>query len=475
MARDVIVIGGGIAGLTAAWKLQRGGADVELLEADPSPGGNVQSEVLEGFRVERGPHTFMASADAIFELIDEVGLGEQLVASREAASARHIAREGRLHALPSGLWSFLGTSLLSWSSKWFLATEPLRTRRGEPSDSAQQFFERRFGPEAARVLAGAFISGVYAGDPAALSAPAAFPLFWGFEQEGGSMIRGAMRHMKRRKASRAALGEAAPPRRKGLYSLHGGLGTLTSTLAARLGERCRLGMPVEAVGVETGGFVVHAADGEHRARQVVIAAPPPAASHMLGATDARIAELLDGIPLAPIAVVHLGFDERQATVPESFGFLIPRGEGVRTLGVLFPSRLFEDRTPAGGDLLTGYVGGALDREALDLDDAALAKIVRDDLHTLCGLKTAPTMVRVVRHRHAIPQLVAGHLERIDELRQRLRALPGLQLAGNYLHGVGIKDAVRAGIEAAQAALDQPVPVARVDAPAATSRLAEVAS
>jgi oxygen-dependent protoporphyrinogen oxidase len=448
MSAEVIVVGGGSAGLSAAWRLHNQGIEVLLLEAEGTPGGNVQTEVVDGFRLERGPHTFLASADDIFALADEVGIEEELAASRPAAANRFIVRGEKIHRVPSGPGSFLKTRLLSSRGKLDLLTEPFRTKRGDPSETAAQFFERRFGKEGARVLAGAFISGVYAGDPEALSAPAAFPLFWGFEQESGGMIRGALKLMRERKAQRKARGETAP-RRKGLYSCRLGLGQLSSSVAAALDGRCHTGEKVVSLSRDGDCFRVETSRGEHRAPQVIIAVPPAEAARLTGALDPGMEPLIGSIPMAPVAVVHMGFRQRVGEVPEGFGFLAPRKEGIRTLGVLFPSRLFDGRTPNGGDLLTGYVGGMLDQEVVDRTDEELLAIVTGDLDRLLGLKAKPSMIRVARYPHAIPQLVLGHLERIAEIRDRLRAIPGLHLAGNYLRGVGIKDAVASDFEAAE--------------------------
>ena len=153
--------------------------------------------------------------------------------------------------------------------------------------------------------------------------------------------------------------------------------------------------------------------------------------------------------MAPVAVVHLGLRRRAPEVPDGFGFLAPRGEGVRSLGVLFPSRLFDGRTPEGGDLFTGFVGGTLDPAALDLDDAALLEIVRSDLSRLVRREVSPDFVRVARFPEAIPQCTLGHLDRLAGIRERLACLRGLVLAGNYLRGVGMKDAVGSGLDAAE--------------------------
>jgi oxygen-dependent protoporphyrinogen oxidase len=448
---EIAVVGGGIAGLACAWRLQRAGREVLLLEAGARAGGNIQTHQRDGFCFERGPHTFMASAADVFSLIEEVGLDDALVATLPAAGDRFIVRGGRLHRAPTGLGSFLATRLLSWRAKWKLAGEPLRTRRrGDPGESAADFFARRFGPEAGRVLAGAFIAGVYAGDPEQLSAPAAFPLFWRFEQERGSMIRGALALKRERRAERRRGGAAARRPRRGLFSLAGGLGRLSQGVAEKLGPALRTDAAVEALAREGGGYRIEGAAGTLHSRRLVLAVPPPQAARLAGMLDAELAEPLAGVPMAPVAVVHLGFAERQPAVPDGFGFLAPRGEGVRTLGVLFPSRLFADRTPPGGDLFSGFVGGMLDREALALDDAALVSIVRDDLQRLTGLEQPPQWIEVARYPQAIPQLTLGHLERMERVRQRLGASPGLALAGNYLRGVGVKDAVGAGFAAAQA-------------------------
>jgi oxygen-dependent protoporphyrinogen oxidase len=452
MSPDVVVVGGGVSGLACAFTLRRRGFDVVVLERDSVAGGNVRTSMVDGFRVERGPHTFMASADDVFDLAEAVGVGDELVTTLPSASARFIVRGGRLHAVPTGPLSFLGTRLLSWRGKLALAVEPWRSALQHPDDTAATFFDRRFGREAARVMAGAFINGVYAGDPSVLSARAAFPLFWDFERDAGSMIRGAIRHRRRRAAARVASGR---PRRRGLYSLRGGLGRLTEALAAKLGDRCLTSREVEALARHNGSWAVRAAGAELIARQVVIAAPPRQAAALLAPVDGAMAKLVAATPMSPVAVTHLGFPRRVSTVPDGFGFLAPRGEGVRSLGILFASRLFGDRAPAGGDLLTSFAGGVLDVDALGLGDDALIALALADLERLLGVAARPALAEVTRYPEAIPQLVVGHAERIEALEARLGALPGLHLAGNWLRGIGLKDAVASGLKAAARVLAAP--------------------
>ncbi len=444
---DVVVVGAGPAGLSAGIRLVAAGVDVTVLEAIDEPGGNVRTMERDGFRMERGPHTFMASAQGVFELASECSADGMLAAANESSQRRFIARSGRLHEVFTGPVGFVRSDLLSARGKLDLLTEPLRTRRGDVTDSAARFFDRRFGPEAARVLAGAFVSGVYAGDPEALSAPAAFPLFWGFEEKHGGMIRGGIMHMLAKRAERRRLGMAALPRRRGLFTTTGGLGTLTRAAADVLGDRLVLSSPVTAVAREGSGWALETAGGQVRANRVIIATPPARAAAMLEELDPALADELAGITLAPVALVHMGFTSRCGRIPDGFGFLVPRGEGIRTLGVLFVSRMFDDRTPGRGDLLSGFVGGMLDCEALALTDGKLVDVVAGDLGKLTGHDRAPDTVEVLRYSAAIPQLSLGHMGRMKRIEKALAAHVGLGLAGNYLGGVGMKDAVASGFEA----------------------------
>jgi oxygen-dependent protoporphyrinogen oxidase len=205
---------------------------------------------------------------------------------------------------------------------------------------------------------------------------------------------------------------------------------------------------VQTIRRDNGCYVVQSAAGEFRSTQLVLAVPPTDAGRLLDPLDAELGGTLTSIPMSPVAVVHLGYPRGAAAVPDGFGFLAPRGGGVRSLGVLFPSRLFEGRAPAGGDLLSAFVGGMLDPGALALTDDELIAIVCADLRKLTGLEEEPGFTKVLRFPAAIPQLTLGHLERMARIQSRLGGLPGLALAGNYLRGVGLKDAVISGFEAA---------------------------
>jgi len=450
MTREAIVVGGGVAGLSCAHALRKAGVDVEVLEAAREPGGNVRTAREGGYLLERGPHTFMGSSRQLLALIDDLGLTGRMAATGPAARDRYIVKAARAYKAPLSPWAFIRTGLLSPRAKLTLATEPFRRTRTPSRATAGEFFRNRFGAEAAHLLAGAFIAGVYAGDPDALCAESAFPLFWGFERDTGSMIRGALKH---RRASRRAVDDGTPGSKKGLFSFGGGLGILTDALAASLGPRLTLGLEAREIHAEhCGGFSVLTDAGRHRCRNLVVAVPPHRVGGLLRGLDPAAALAAGAIPMAPVVVLQLGFNGRLEEIPEGFGFLAPRGEGIRCLGTLFVSRLFADRAPGNGDLLTAFIGGSLDPEAASMPDDALLAVVMNDLGRLFGVGREPSFLSVARHVAAIPQLTVGHMDRVAALRSCERANPGLLFAGNYLKGVGLKDAVASGLDAAAALL-----------------------
>ena len=443
---DTIVIGGGIAGLTAAWSLRNAGKDVVVLEEQTRAGGNVYTVEADGYRMESGPHSFMGSSENLWNLVEAAGLEERVEPAADVAANRFIYRDGRLVPLPLSATSFLSSRILSFRGKCRLAMEPFVRNGAREDDTAWDFFVRRFGVEAASYIMSPFISGIYAGDIRQLGARAAFPKFWRFEKESGSMIRGALGYLRAKRKRLKAEGKAV---RKGLFSFTGGLGSLTGFLASDLAGSVRTGLAVSALQTVPRGFSVRHAQGETSGRTVVLAAPPHRAAGLLPPDLSDASALLRTIPMAPVALVHWSVRRERLAMPEGFGFLVPRGQGVRVLGTLFPSQLFSGRAPDGLQLMASYYGGMLDPEAASLPDRELAALVAREHNVVLGADPGiPEMVRIMRYSHAIPQLTPDHQERIAAARAAVGRTKGLVLAGNYLTGVGIEHAVESGLAAA---------------------------
>jgi len=448
---DVIVVGAGLAGLTAAWRLQQAGLRVRILEDRDQPGGHVRTFAQDGFLLENGPSSFPASAAHLWRLARELNLLPEVVRSAPAARQRYVVRDCRLALLPSSPWAFLRTPLLGWTAKARLLLEPLIPRQYHPHESAWSFFQRRFGREAATYVAGPFISGIYAGDPHRLGARTAFAKFWSFEQEAGSMILGGLRYLRRKQQRMRAEGQRRP--QPGLYTFRGGLGALTSRLAGRLGRDLRCGAPVRELARSRNGYRVAGPGWEASARRIVLALPPAGAGRLLGQVAPAAALHLARVPLAAVAVAHWALPEAWRGFPDGFGFLAPRAQRLRVLGTLFRSQSFPGCAPSGWHLFASFYGGQCDPAAARLDNRAMAELLLQDHGQVASRPLGRIQVlKILRHSGAIPQLGPDHMETIAATMAGLSAAPGLRLAGNYLTGVSMEHAAASGYRAAEAVI-----------------------
>ncbi len=453
MADRVVVVGGGISGLAVARALARADrAEVVCLEAQKRAGGNVRTERERGFLLEWGPTAFLDNAPATLELAREVGLEGETVQADPASRRRFVFRAGKLHRVPEGPASLVASGLLPWAAKLRLLAEPfVPARRDTGDESVFEFARRRIGGGAARILVDAMVSGIYAGDAAHLSLPACFPRMRELEREYGSLVRAMMSLLWSR---RSTGGPAGPAGR--LTSFRDGLESLPRAIARDLGPALLLGRRVTGVAhMGVRGLRVFLEEGAPLdAAAVVLACPASVSAELVSAMDGELAAALASIPSAPIAVVHLGFEE--AALPEKpvgFGFLAPRGEGLRILGALWCSSMFPGRAPAAHALITAMVGGAHDPAAIQLSDAELVALARRDLGTAMGIREKPALWRVFRHPRGIPQYTLGHLDRLETIARRCRERPGLFLCGSSYRGVSVNSCIEEAPKVVREVLD----------------------
>ncbi len=440
----IAIVGAGVAGLACAHRLAAapGSADVVVLEASDRPGGHLRTERIDEFLCEWGPNGFLDNAPDTLALVDALGLRPEIVPSQDRARRRFVFRDGRLRLLPGSPGAFLTSDVLSFGAKLRIAREPFAPPRPDGDETIHAFAARRLGREAADILVDPMVSGIFAGDARELSLRAAFPKISELEEQHGGLFRAMVARRRKVRASGAPVG--SPLGR--LTSFVNGIETLPRALAASLGGRLRLRSPVSSLARATGAaapWTIALGSGESlTADHVVIAVPPPAASALLAPLDAALAATLATIPLAPLVVVALGFDAAALGHPlDGFGFLVPRGQGVRILGALWESSVYPGRAPAGRALIRVMTGGAHDPSVADLADDQLLGLVRGDLMTTMGIRAEPEMVRIIRHRNAIPQYTVGHLDRLASIDSALASLAGLHLTGHGYRGVGINAAI----------------------------------
>jgi protoporphyrinogen/coproporphyrinogen III oxidase len=444
----IVIVGGGISGLTLAYRLEQclPAAEVMVLEQQPRLGGKIDTLQRDGFRVEAGPNGFLDVNPAAVDLCRELGLGDRLTAASEAAGRnRYLLLNGRLRLLPSSLWSFLGSGVLSWRGKLNLLAERFRPpRRDDADESIDAFVRRRAGGEVAETLADAFVTGIYAGDPTLLSVRAAFPRLVRMEREHGSVRNGFVAMARKRKAETSG-------RVGRMWSFREGLGLLIDTLRGRLRTPPVMGVAVQSVRRSQESAWQVRAEGRDAwtADAVALTCPAYQQAALLADEDAELSAKIDGVAYNRVAVVALGF--RLADMPmslEGFGYLSPQRERRNVLGVQWCSSIFPDRSPTGMVLLRAMCGGWNRPEIVDWDDDRLLTAVRGELRQAMGVTAAPVFHQIVRWTKAIPQYHLGHLERVARIEERAARHPGLFLGGNAYRGVALNDCVeQAGIVA----------------------------
>ena len=439
---EAVVVGAGISGLSAAFRLARAGLRVAVLEASPRPGGALVTHDEGGFRFELGPNTVVESDPGLPALIEACGLAGERLAPSPAARRRYVWHRGRLRPLPGGPLAFLLSPLFSPGAKLRLLREPWAPpppAAGE--ETIANFVRRRAGRQFLDLVVGPVVSGVYAGDPERLAVRWAAPRIAALEAEHGSLLRAAL---ARRRG-------AAP--RRGMVSLAGGIEELPRRLARESGE-VRCGVACRRVLGRAGRFVVEHDGGSLTAARVVLAVPAAAAAALLETATAGRSRPLAEVPYAAVAVVAAGYRREDVAHPlDGFGFLRALGSGLRMLGCVFASSLFPDRAPAGHVALTAFLGGRTDPEAAGWSDERLAAAAHDDLRRVLGARALPVVSVVRRWPRAIPQYEAGHGRYLELQRELERELDGLYLAGSYLRGVSVADCVRDGLAVADRILD----------------------
>lgn len=431
---DVAIVGGGIAGMGTAWWLGKSAPDlnVKVFEADWQAGGKVRGETGDGTVFDWGPASFRSGAPALLELIDGLGLPDEVRYAQPAAKNRYLYVDGSLQAMPGSPPTLIKTKLLSPAAKLRGLLEPFVARH-QGEETVHAFMSRRFGRQVADRLADAMVTGISASNSDEVSVDALFPRWRQLEQEHGSLIRGMIRSMRQAKDS----GAAKPP--SGQLSLRGGTQQLSATLAAALGDRLQAASEVARLERSDDAWQLQLADGRTvNARQVVLAVPAQVSAALLRGLAPVAAANLERVQYADVMVHSLIFNEQDLPQPlDGFGLLVGRGEQVRSLGIVWSSALFPDHTPAGTAHLHVMSGGRRDPGFIDLDDAAALAAVREDLRLSMGITAEPRAVWAHRVRNAIPQYETGHLDRMKEAAAELDRLGGLSLAGDVVAGIAV--------------------------------------
>jgi protoporphyrinogen/coproporphyrinogen III oxidase len=454
--KRVAIIGGGIAGLSAAFYLERvrrNGAQMDwvLLEKSDRLGGVIRSELRDGYVLEAGPDSFLTMKPEGAQFCRDLGIADQLISSNDADRKTYIVVKGRLIPIPDGLEFMVPTrvapmattALFSWSTKLAMAKEWFHSSGNHRSDeSVAEFVRRHFGQEMVDRVAEPLLAGVYGGNADQMSVCAVLPRFAEMERESGSLVRATLKARKERKKS-------AAPQQPLFTSLKNGVQQIVNAAVAALPvDRIRLRSGVEAVERSGSRWTTRAESGNETFDEVILATPAPAAAALLGGVNTVLTNGLQQIQYSSSAAVVIAYDKPVA-LPPGHGFLVPRTEGRSMLACTFVNRKFAYRAPKSGALLRCFISSSRVPDLQQQGDDWVRSTVLKEIGELLNVRERPLFAEVYRWDCALPQYSTGHLERVAQMEKAIAGLPGLQLIGNSFHGIGIPDCIRSGRKAAE--------------------------
>lgn len=470
-SKHVVIVGGGITGLAAAYTLQSRALSsgvpltCTLIEAEGRCGGKILTHRIDNFVIEAGPDSFLSQKPWALNLCRELGLADQLINTNETQEKAFVYSRGQLRSLPDGLvvivpnklGPFLRSGLLSWGGIVRVGLDFVISKGSSAEDeSLAAFFRRRFGAEAFERLIEPLMAGIYAGDADDMSIRATFPRFVELEQQYGSLLRGMLA------ASAPTSVDGQSPRQTTFVTLQGGLSTLVEALLSRVtasGVKILYDRRVTAVRARSMRSTASPYDllldngSSMPADAVILATPAFASAEIVRGLSNEASALLSAIPYASTATVSMAYHTADlGSMVRGFGFVVPRVERRDLLAATWTSLKWPHRAPPSHTLVRCYVGG-VGREAIaHTDDASMVRKVRDELRAMAGITQEPVYAEVNRWERGMPQYQLGHLQRVEKIQGQLQSYRGLYLAGSAYRGIGIPDCIRDGTETAERVL-----------------------
>lgn len=467
----VAVIGGGVSGLAAVYRLLEQGRandqalDVHLFEGSDRLGGLISTQERDGYQVELGPDSFITNKPAGVKLCKRLGLEDQMIGTDERFRRSLVLRRGRPVPVPDGfllltpakVWPILKSSIFSPLGKLRMGLEfflPRRIAEVDGDESLGDFVRRRFGREALDRLVQPLVGGIYTSDPEKLSLRATMPRFLDMERDHRSLIKASRKQTTKNN-------DQASGARYGLFaSFKSGCSQLINALVDAISPfaTIHLNTSVKRIVKENAtpsSWKVEFDDKFETFDRVLLTTPTYTSANLIREASSELANTLDRIEYASSAIVCSGHQLSDITHPlDAFGLVIPAIESRKILAVSFTSRKFP-RAPEGRVLLRTFVGGAMQPELNDLSDEELLAIVKGELQSTLGVTGTPDFMILQRHRRAMPQYLLGHIDNVAAIEREVSQLSGLELAGSAFHGVGIPDSIASGEAAADRLLELP--------------------
>ena len=467
--KKIAIIGGGIAGLAAAYHIHEEiskSTRVEciLLESSGKFGGKISTMRFDGFIVECGPDSFISQKPQAIELCKKLGLADRLTGTSPDHPNTYVCLKNKLVTMPDGLslmiptkfMPFIFSPLFSWLGKIRMGMDLfIPKKKGNDDESLASFVRRRMGEEALQKMAEPMLAGIYASDPELMSIKSTFPMFVQTEQKYRSLILGMLARKRQQVIHQAKVPAGKQPFSL-FMTLKNGLDEMVETLVEKsTNVTFRAGTKVTDLSPTEEDWNLSLDDGSSiSADAVVLATPAKISAHLIEQTAPRITGLLNRIRYVSTATVSIAYKKEGFPHPlDGFGFVIPKTEGKRILACTWTSSKFPARVPEEYVMLRCFVGGAMREEWAELDEDAIGTIVREELLDLMGIDREPVFLKVFQHKKSNVQYQVGHAALVESIRAGLKSFPGLFVTGSAYTGIGIPDCIQDGTEAARKAIE----------------------
>lgn len=451
--KKVVVLGAGISGLSAANFLVSKDIELTVLEKSARVGGLMNSIKKDGYQLETGPNSVMLNNIEFLELLQDLNLDQEIIFPEEkAAKNRFILIRDKAIALPSGPTSLFGNSIIGWGGIAALIREPFKKAKPSKEDeSLAEFCERRFGKKLLQNVITPFVTGVYAGDPSAMSAKYAMTALWEAEQNHGSVIKGMIKGLKAKKADPQ---HQLLPKQK-MISFKNGLQSIPNAITNKLAHQLVVNAEVKSVEkLANDQYKVTYTENEEEksiiADTVISSLPAYVESKIWKTYYSNFSAELDQVNYVPTCSIHLGYDKSQVKNQEQgFGILTRTIEKKSFLGILFINRFFPHNAPKDKDLFAVIIGGARSPELTQLPKEELIKHVKKELSEIMNIEGEAELTNYIKWEKGIPQYNLGHEKLMNELELFENENPNYHIIGNYVRGVSVADSIKKGVKIAK--------------------------
>jgi oxygen-dependent protoporphyrinogen oxidase len=451
--KKIVIIGAGISGLTTAYLLNKLGYDLTVLEKKKEPGGSIETIIEKGFLFDRGPNSALETHPLIGQLIEELGLEDELSYANKKGNKRYILKNNKLHSLPmppSVLMAFIRTKLFSPSAKFRLMAEPfIRRSKDGYYQSISEFVKRRLGKEFLDYAINPFVAGVYAGNPEDLSVKSAFPKLYELEERYGGLIVGSIRSIRERKKRAEKSKQSAK-----MLSFKNGMQVLPKAIANYLGDKVKPECEVTSIQKDDDNYnISYTREGKQKyinCSNIISTVPAYVASGLFGQFDDDVVKHLNKIYYPPVLVLYLAYKKENIGQPlDGFGFLIPSKERKTFLGAIWNSVIFPKRADENTAVFTLFIGGARDPEVGNIDKEILITKVRKEFEQVMKITGEPVFITYRYWSKAIPQYNIGYIEHERYFDEFEKNNPGIILSGNYRGGISVGDCIKHAQEVAE--------------------------